>query len=136
VQEGLCGIECLAGIPGSSGAVPVQNVGAYGQEVAQTLVAVDAERRVGGQWHIVLQVVGPRHLSGPRARTQRRGSCPAGGRDGAICCALLRLGAGRCGPERGPRPWLYGRGMVNPSRGCSPTGRAGPSVDRLAGPMP
>jgi UDP-N-acetylmuramate dehydrogenase len=37
VDEGLAGVECLSGIPGSTGATPVQNVGAYGQEVAQTL---------------------------------------------------------------------------------------------------
>jgi len=40
VARGLAGLECLAGIPGSVGATPIQNVGAYGQEVAETIVAV------------------------------------------------------------------------------------------------
>jgi len=37
VAGGLSGVECLAGIPGLVGATPIQNVGAYGQEVAQTI---------------------------------------------------------------------------------------------------
>ncbi len=40
VAEGWRGIEALSGIPGSTGATPVQNVGAYGQEVAETLETV------------------------------------------------------------------------------------------------
>jgi UDP-N-acetylmuramate dehydrogenase len=40
VRNGWSGLECLSGIPGSAGATPIQNVGAYGQEVAQTIVAV------------------------------------------------------------------------------------------------
>jgi UDP-N-acetylmuramate dehydrogenase len=40
VDDGLAGVEALSGIPGSTGATPVQNVGAYGQEVAQTITAV------------------------------------------------------------------------------------------------
>jgi UDP-N-acetylmuramate dehydrogenase len=43
--DGLAGLECLSGIPGRTGATPIQNVGAYGQEVAQTLVAVRAYDR-------------------------------------------------------------------------------------------
>ncbi len=39
---GLTGIEALSLIPGSAGATPVQNVGAYGQEIAQTLLSVEA----------------------------------------------------------------------------------------------
>ncbi|HEY6498060.1 MAG TPA: UDP-N-acetylmuramate dehydrogenase, partial [Streptosporangiaceae bacterium] len=42
VAEGLAGLECLSGIPGLAGATPIQNVGAYGQEVADTVVSVRA----------------------------------------------------------------------------------------------
>lgn len=48
VAEGLAGMEALSGIPGSVGASPVQNIGAYGQEVAQTVVRVRALDRVAG----------------------------------------------------------------------------------------
>jgi UDP-N-acetylmuramate dehydrogenase len=42
VTEDLAGLECLSGIPGLVGATPIQNVGAYGQEVADTIVSVRA----------------------------------------------------------------------------------------------
>lgn len=42
VAEGLAGLECLSGIPGRCGATPIQNVGAYGQEVSETLFSVHA----------------------------------------------------------------------------------------------
>ena len=40
VKEGCAGIECMSGIPGTVGGTPVQNVGAYGQEVAETITSV------------------------------------------------------------------------------------------------
>ena len=49
VADGLAGLECLSGIPGLAGATPIQNVGAYGQEVAQTLVAVRGYDRTRGE---------------------------------------------------------------------------------------
>ncbi|MBD0839065.1 UDP-N-acetylmuramate dehydrogenase [Streptomyces sp. TRM68416] len=49
VEAGLAGIECLAGIPGSAGATPIQNVGAYGQEVSSTITEVIAYDRHSGQ---------------------------------------------------------------------------------------
>ncbi len=49
VAAGLAGVECLAGIPGSAGATPVQNVNAYGQSVAETITAVTAYDRRSGE---------------------------------------------------------------------------------------
>ncbi len=40
VADGFAGLECLSGIPGSAGATPIQNVGAYGQEVADRIASV------------------------------------------------------------------------------------------------
>lgn len=42
VKAGLTGIEALSLIPGTAGATPIQNVGAYGQEIADTLVSIEA----------------------------------------------------------------------------------------------
>jgi UDP-N-acetylmuramate dehydrogenase len=49
VMQGWAGIECLSGIPGSVGGTPVQNVGAYGQEVSETIVTMRALDRQRGQ---------------------------------------------------------------------------------------
>jgi UDP-N-acetylmuramate dehydrogenase len=49
VADGLSGVECLAGIPGLVGAVPMQNVGAYGQDVSETIVRVRAWDRTAGR---------------------------------------------------------------------------------------
>jgi UDP-N-acetylmuramate dehydrogenase len=49
VAEGLQGFECLSGIPGTVGATPIQNVGAYGQEVAETVESVRVLDRATGR---------------------------------------------------------------------------------------
>jgi UDP-N-acetylmuramate dehydrogenase len=51
VAEGLQGFECLSGIPGSVGATPIQNVGAYGQAVAETVEWVRVLDRAAGVVH-------------------------------------------------------------------------------------
>jgi UDP-N-acetylmuramate dehydrogenase len=48
VEHGLGGLEALSGVPGSTGATPIQNVGAYGQEVSQTIVEVQVWDRHTG----------------------------------------------------------------------------------------
>ena len=53
VAEGLAGLECLSGIPGRSGATPIQNVGAYGQEVAESIISVRAYDRLTGSVTII-----------------------------------------------------------------------------------
>ncbi len=53
VAAGLSGLECLSGIPGLAGATPIQNVGAYGQEVAETITAVRTYDRFTGQTSII-----------------------------------------------------------------------------------
>jgi UDP-N-acetylmuramate dehydrogenase len=45
----LSGLECLTGIPGSAGATPIQNVGAYGQEISDTLLEVEVLERATGR---------------------------------------------------------------------------------------
>jgi UDP-N-acetylmuramate dehydrogenase len=51
LANNLAGLECLTGIPGSVGATPIQNVGAYGQEVSDTLLDVEVLERKTGREH-------------------------------------------------------------------------------------
>jgi UDP-N-acetylmuramate dehydrogenase len=48
VAHRWAGIECLSGIPGSTGATPIQNVGAYGQDVSETIIGVEVLDRKSG----------------------------------------------------------------------------------------
>jgi UDP-N-acetylmuramate dehydrogenase len=79
IAEGLSGIECLSGIPGVTGATPIQNVNAYGQEVAQTITCVRAYDR------LLDQVVALTHAQcefGYRTSTFKRQA--GGGRGAAL----------------------------------------------------
>ena len=49
IEQGFSGIECLSGIPGAAGGTPIQNVGAYGQDVSQTITAVTVYDRDEGE---------------------------------------------------------------------------------------
>jgi UDP-N-acetylmuramate dehydrogenase len=73
VAEGLAGLECLSGIPGRAGATPIQNVGAYGQEVAQTITCVRVLDRATGD---VLEI--PAGQCGFGYRTSRFKAADAG----------------------------------------------------------
>jgi UDP-N-acetylmuramate dehydrogenase len=53
VERGLAGVECLSGIPGTVGGTPIQNVGAYGQEVGETIEAVAAFDLVTAQMRML-----------------------------------------------------------------------------------
>ncbi|MCS6915504.1 MAG: UDP-N-acetylmuramate dehydrogenase [Myxococcales bacterium] len=55
VQHGLAGLECLSGIPGTAGATPIQNVGAYGQEISGVLQRV----RVLDRMTLDIEEIGP-----------------------------------------------------------------------------
>jgi UDP-N-acetylmuramate dehydrogenase len=72
VAEGLAGFECLSGIPGSVGATPIQNVGAYGQEVAETVRSVRVlERRTGAVGELPPEACGFAYRSSAFKRSDR-----------------------------------------------------------------
>ncbi len=52
VNQNLGGVECLSGIPGTTGAAPVQNIGAYGQEIKDTLKEVEVFDSKSGEFKI------------------------------------------------------------------------------------
>ena len=54
IDHGWAGIEALSGIPGSSGASPIQNIGAYGQELSSSLIAIEFLDYESGELHRVL----------------------------------------------------------------------------------
>jgi UDP-N-acetylmuramate dehydrogenase len=82
VARGLSGLECLSGIPGLVGATPMQNVGAYGQEVKDSIVSVRAYDR-----HLGAVVTLPRE----RCAFAYRSSCFRGSQRWILLSVRLRL---------------------------------------------
>ena len=75
VAEKLAGIECLSGIPGLAGATPIQNVGAYGQEVASTIRSVTVLDRAADS---VLTMTGSQCVFGYRTSLFKRNAVAQG----------------------------------------------------------
>lgn len=82
VENGWAGIEALSGIPGSCGAGPVQNIGAYGRELSDTLVSVDFLDYLDGD----LQ-----RLSAAELELGYRSSAIKSGRQGVVVAIELEL---------------------------------------------
>jgi len=91
LADGLAGLECLSGIPGRAGAVPVQNVGAYGVEIAELLVDVDLYDRRAGRVR--------EHVPASELRLVYRGSALKGRDEAVVLRIRLALPAG---PMSGP----------------------------------
>jgi UDP-N-acetylmuramate dehydrogenase len=89
VQNGWSGIEALSGIPGSSGAAPIQNIGAYGQELESALVSVDLLDR---NLLAVVRVPASELQLGYRTSVLKRHGGSAPERDGVIVGIELELG--------------------------------------------
>ena len=120
IAEGLAGLECLSGIPGLAGATPIQNVGAYGQEVCETITQVRAYDR-----------------DARRVRTLGRAECGFGYRTSrfkrdearrlvvlSVTFQLASRAAVRAGPLRRAGRGPGGRSSVT---GCPRNRRARPS---------
>ncbi len=91
VDEGLTGLECLSGIPGLAGATPIQNVGAYGQEVSERIISVRAYDRERGA---VTELAGADCGFGYRTSAFKR-SLQEAGAGGRQACGLRTPVTGR-----------------------------------------
>jgi UDP-N-acetylmuramate dehydrogenase len=104
VAEKLAGIECLSGIPGLVGATPIQNVGAYGQEVASTIRSVTVLDRATGS---VFTMTGSQCGFGYRTSLFKRTALPHADHGS--------------GSAQGPAPGQAQGSALGPAHG--PTGR-------------
>lgn len=94
VAQGWAGIEALSGIPGSSGAGPIQNIGAYGQELASSLVAIDLLDGLSGSVE---------RLSAEELELGYRTSALKRGREGVVVAIELELAASTEGAAAYPQ---------------------------------
>ncbi|GMA94462.1 hypothetical protein GCM10025881_12860 [Pseudolysinimonas kribbensis] len=91
IARGGAGVEALSGIPGSAGAAPIQNIGAYGQEIAASIVAVEVAEPGTGQ----VERLGPDELGfGYRTSVFKEG------RPGVVVALELALDTGDPGLSR------------------------------------
>ena len=90
VAEGWAGIECLAGIPGRAGAAPIQNIGAYGQEVGEVVRAVHVLDPISGRTDVIGRDACAFGYRTSRFKNAFRGSGPSA----AITGLLLALRPG------------------------------------------
>jgi UDP-N-acetylmuramate dehydrogenase len=98
VGNGWAGIEALTGIPGSSGAAPIQNIGAYGQEVSSSLVAIEFFDYLTGE----LQ-----RIPAPQLGLGYRTSLLKQGRQGLVVSIELELFEGTGGGDALSAPVAY-----------------------------
>ena len=114
VEQGCHGLENLALIPGTVGAAPVQNIGAYGVELKDRFESLDAVDLVTG-----------------RSVTLRAGICEFGYRDSAFKHSLAGRSVITRVRFRLPRPWQAVLGYLDIQRKIAETGIAAPDARRL-----
>jgi UDP-N-acetylmuramate dehydrogenase len=114
IERGLGGLECLSGIPGSAGATPVQNVGAYGAEVSDTITRVRlldrgngevrwvpaAELRFGYRTSVLKHGLGLQGLQVPRVVLEVEFELDASGRSAPLRYGELTAALGAGSGER------------------------------------
>jgi UDP-N-acetylmuramate dehydrogenase len=98
IQNGWAGIEALSGIPGSSGAAPIQNIGAYGQELGSSLVAIEFLDYLSGE---TLRIPAPELGLGYRTSLLKHG------RQGLVVSLELELLEGGVGGPALSAPIAY-----------------------------
>ncbi|HEY8589615.1 MAG TPA: UDP-N-acetylmuramate dehydrogenase, partial [Naasia sp.] len=98
VARGLAGMEALSGIPGATGAAPIQNIGAYGQDASDTLVAVDFLDYLTGE---LLRIPAAELGLGYRTSVFKRG------RQGIVTAVEFELEQTGTGPDAPSGPIRY-----------------------------